>query len=143
MIQKIICDSFPRKGIAMRKLCIVLLALSFLMIGTVAYAQNAPSESIMLGGWQETESSVIPDEVQTALDKAMLDINGVDYKSVAYLGYQVVAGKNHCMLCRANVIYPNARPYYALVYFYEDLDGNSEVTNIVKIDIAGLSEKRN
>ena len=88
-----------------------------------------------------TEKPAITDDVQQVFDKAMESLVGVDYKPVAYLGYQVVAGKNHCLLCQAKVVYPNAQPYYALVYIYEDLEGNATITNIAKLDIAELSQK--
>ena len=50
-----------------------------------------------------------------------------------------MAGTNHCFLCKATVIYPDAVPSYALVYVYEDLEGHASVTQITDIDIAALS----
>ena len=64
---------------------------------------------------------------------------GVSYEPVAYLGSQVVAGTNHCFLCKATIVYPNAVPSLVLIYIYEDLQGNTEILNIADLDIAGFS----
>ena len=65
---------------------------------------------------------------------------GVDYVPVAYLGSQVVAGTNHCFLCRATVVYPGAQPTLALVYVWEKLDGTAEILSIADLDIASLRD---
>ena len=122
-----------------------LLSAVILLTGetTTVNAMQHEDDVPVTGGWMSTEKSAITDDVQQVFDKAMENFVGVDYKPVAYLGYQVVAGKNHCLLCQAKVVYPNARPYYALVYIYEDLEDNATITNIAKLDIAELSQKEN
>ena len=62
---------------------------------------------------------------------------GVRYEPVAYLASQVVAGCNHCFLCRSTVVYPGAAPALKLVYVYEKPDGTAELLNIADLDIAG------
>ena len=69
----------------------------------------------------------------------MTGLTGVRYEPVAYLGSQLVAGRNHCFLCKATVVYPGAAPKFVLVYIYEDLSGNARMTNIAALDIAALS----
>ena len=53
------------------------------------------------------------EEQKAVFDKAVEKLLGVSYEPVTYLGSQVVAGQNHCFLCKATVIYPDAKPTYA------------------------------
>ncbi len=118
----------------MKKMIAMILA-AMLLIG-VAAAVAEP----MLGGWTVAESAEITEEQKAIFDKAMEKLVGVGYEPVAYLASQVVAGTNHCFLCKATVIYPNAVPEYKLVYIYQDLQGNAEILNIADLDIAGLAQ---
>ena len=77
--------------------------------------------------------------LQNPLSSRKKDLVGVNYVPVAYLGSQVVAGTNHCFLCKATVVYPNAVPSYTLVYIHEDLEGNATIMQSTDIDIAALS----
>lgn len=61
------------------------------------------------------------------------------YEPVAYLGSQVVAGLNHCYLCRPTVVYPDAQPSWKLVYVYEPLEGPAEINLIADLDLAALA----
>ena len=115
----------------MRKLiAIVLIAM---MMFTGAALAESP-----LGGWTLSESIELTDEVKAVFDKGMEGLLGVDYVPLAYLGSQVVAGRNHCFLCRATVVYPGAQSVLALVYLYEDLSGGVSVTDIVPFDIGEM-----
>ena len=119
----------------MKKMTALLLA-ALLLIPVCALAEGR-----MLGGWQIAESQEITEEQQALFDRAMEGLVGVNYVPVAYLASQVVAGTNHCFLCRATVVYPDAQPTLVLVYIYEALDGHTEVLNIAPLDIAALSVK--
>ena len=121
--------------------CTVLSAL-LMAGGMMGQGEAAPQDARLMGGWNATESPEIPEEVTEVFHKAFDGFVGVDYEPVAYLGYQIVAGKNHCLLCQARVVYPDAEPYYALVYLYEDLSGNGEIKNIVPLDLAEFSSKK-
>ena len=94
----------------------------------------------MDGGWTSSADWVVTDETNALFEKAFDGLVGVGYKPVAYLGSQVVAGCNHCSLAQATVIYPDARPYYVLVYIYEDLEGRAEILNIAKLDIGFFAQ---
>ena len=85
---------------------------------------------INTGGWSAAEDTGITDEQRSLFEKAMEALVGVNYEPVAYLGSQIVAGLNHCFLCRATVVAPDAQPTYKLVYIYEGLDGNTDVLDI-------------
>lgn len=87
------------------------------------------------GGWSAAEDTALTDDQRSLFERALEGLLGVNYEPIAYLGSQVVAGLNHCFLCKATVVYPGAQPTYKLVYIYEDLNGNTEVTDIV--DLAG------
>ncbi|MCR5141380.1 MAG: hypothetical protein K6C68_02470 [Ruminococcus sp.] len=89
------------------------------------------------GGWSisyENDMDKNP-EAKAALEKALEGIEGAEYEPVAVLGTQVVAGTNYCILCKVTVVYPDAQPTYELVYVYEDLEGNAEITDIKDITL--------
>ena len=67
--------------------------------------------------WNLPETIEIPEEVTAACDKAMDGLTGVGYEPVGYLGEKDGV---YCVLCRATVIYPDAKPYYALVYVSDE-----------------------
>ena len=58
-----------------------------------------------------------------------------------WLGSQIVAGTNHCILCQRTVVYPGAQPVYTLVYLYEKLDGTVEILNMCDLDLTAFAEK--
>ena len=115
------------------KKSVALMLAAMLLISSSALAET------LAGGWAIAEKTEITEEQRAVFDKAMEGLLGVSYEPVAYLGSQVVAGLNHCFLCKATVIYPNAAPAYKLVYIYQDLEGNAEILNIADLDIAQLS----
>lgn len=119
----------------MKKLIAVFLAVMTLLSAVCVLAEGPVS-----GGWSVAESTEISAEDQAIFDKAMETLVGVEYEPIAYIGNQVVAGLNHCFLCKATGVYPGAETTLALVYIYQDLDGNAQVTSIADLDIAQLSE---
>lgn len=84
----------------------------------------------LVGGWQKAESSELTDEARAAFEKATKGLVGVDYKPVALLGTQVVAGTNYRILCEATVVYPGAETQKVVMTIYEDLDGNASILSI-------------
>ena len=94
-----------------------------------------PEEPELMGGWTASESVEITDEVREMVINATDGLLGVEYEPVAYLGSQVVAGSNHCVLCRASVVSPDSKPYYVYMYIYRDLDGNCSILKIEKIKL--------
>ena len=57
------------------------------------------------------------EEVTVVFEKAMDGLTGVGYEPVGYLGEKDGV---YCVLCRATVVYPDAKPYYALVYVNDE-----------------------
>lgn len=87
------------------------------------------------GGWFSPERNMVSanQDAFRAFKKAKRQLLGVDYKMLMLLEKQTVAGMNYCIFARAKTVVPNAKPYYVLMYLYEDLKGNVEVTKIKKV----------
>ena len=126
----------------MKKTLTIILCLSLIAACAAGFAacgkQNKEKENTadtesggIDGGWTRAGSPVITDDFKQVFDKAVSELDGVDYTPVAYLASQVVAGSNHCVLCKATPVMPDANTTYAIVYIYEDLEGNAEITQIV------------
>ena len=113
----------------MKKFAVILLAL--LLVLPAAVWADEP----LAGGWTPAEDFTVTEERQAIFEKGMEMLLGVDYTPVAYLGSQVVAGTNHVFLVKGTVVVPNAPVSYALVYLYQDLQGNVTLMNIADLGI--------
>ncbi|MBR4776995.1 MAG: hypothetical protein IK007_05210, partial [Lachnospiraceae bacterium] len=82
------------------------------------------------GGWYQPESIELTAEETLAFDKLMSEMDGVEYRPIAKVAEQVVAGKNICVLCESRVVVPNAPTTYSFVYVSVGLDGKAEITEI-------------
>ncbi|MCR4723247.1 MAG: hypothetical protein K5629_05665 [Eubacteriales bacterium] len=130
----------------MKKALSIVICLSLIAASTVVLAscsrQNKGNENTggiesvgeIDGGWTKADSPVITDDFKMIFEKAVSEMDGVDYTPVAYLASQVVAGTNHCVLCKATPVVPDAKTTYSIVYIYEDLEGNAQVTEILSSD---------
>lgn len=97
----------------------------------------------VFGGWSANEGDISLDhneEVRAVFEKAMEGLTGASYEPVAYIGSQLVSGKNYMVLCRETVVVPGAESTYALVTVYEDLNGNAEILEITEIGIGETDE---
>ena len=118
----------------MKKMLAALLAALMLL------SSSALAEAPLMGGWTPAASPEITEEVRAVFDKALEGLVGVSYVPVAYLGRQIVAGTNHCILCQATPVYPNARPSYVLMYLHESLNGEAGILHIADLDIGAFCE---
>ena len=84
----------------MKKIIVILLAA--LLTISAAAAENGP----LAGGWTPSADPAVTEELKAVFDKGTETLTGVGYTPVAYLGSQVVAGKNHAFLCQAITVYP-------------------------------------
>ena len=98
-------------------------------------------EETIDGGWTRAASPVVTDEIKALLDKALDGMAGADWKPVALLGSQVVAGMNYCILCEITPVYPNAESHYMLAYVYAGLDGSAALREAVDFDVKGADGK--
>ena len=104
--------------------------------GTLA---AVPEEGLM-GGWAYVEDPAFTDEDEAKLEAALQNQVGASYAIVAYVGEQVVAGLNRCLLVQVTPVVPDARPHYALAYVYTDLEGNSSLSQVIDLDIGALCD---
>ena len=113
----------------MKKMLAVLCAL--LLMISAACAETGP-----LSG----ADPAVTEELRALFEKGTETLTGAGYNPVAYLGSQVVAGRNHAFLCQMVTAYPGmeTEPAYAIVYLYEDLQGNVSILNIADFDIGAL-----
>ena len=121
----------------MKKIFIIALALLVLCSAAACGQKKADSK---VGSWALNDSAELSADAQKAFDKAMEGLVGVNYSPAALLGTQLVSGMNYCVLCESTVVYPDAQPYWALVYIYADLQGNAKVTSIVPLDPGAILE---
>lgn len=110
-----------------------LLTLAALLLSCLI----APSfaEEPLLGVWYANveHPTEIPQDVLDAFDAAAENLTGCVYKPIALLGSQVVAGTNYCLLCETTLAVPDAQPGYALVYFYDGVNGEKEILKVEEI----------
>lgn len=92
------------------------------------------ASDLLLGGWNLDVDPDITDELKAVFEKGTEGLLGVDYEPYAYFASQLVAGTNHCFLCMATPVVPDAESYFAFVFLYEDLEGNVKVLDIVTMD---------
>ena len=94
--------------------------------------------------WDLSGATGITDQVKAVFEKAAETLMGVDYEPVCLLGTSTAQdkeGRVYCVLSRARVVYPDAEPYYALVYIHEDKDGAVTVQNIYELWVDAHSRR--
>ena len=128
----------------MKKTVTLLLIVSVLLaFGVYAAADNNGITTVSVEPetasgeevpeWDMSISPEITEDIRALFDRAMEKRMGVEYTPVAVLG---VIDSTYCILCKATVVYPGARPYNVLVYINED-----GVQNIYELWIEKHAEK--
>ena len=107
--------------------------------------EGVASGKLLSGGWYVPDSDVtenIPEDVQKAYNSATaaIDWEWSDVKPLAYLGKQIVSGTNYALLCKGDYNSNDKAPDLMVIVVYENLDGNSEIRNIHRIDITSFTE---
>ena len=127
----------------MRKLIAMLMALMMLFgIGAACAEGEKTGEETPAGGgpavgsWAAAENTEITPDELAVFDKAIEGLMGVKYEPVLLLGTQVVAGTNYAFLCKGTVVYPDALPYWYILYVYQDVQGNVKVLDIENLELA-------
>lgn len=105
--------------------------------------ESAEMTGPKLGGWTVAQSTEITDDLKAKFDKATETLCGAEYKPVAVLSTQIVSGTNYAFLCTSepSVEELKTAPNWAIVYIYENLEGNCEMTSSELIDVAASSDK--
>lgn len=98
------------------------------------------SSAAVTGGWtMNTEAAAnLSAEQKETFEKAMADLDGVDYEPIAVIGGQVVSGMNYAYLCKATVVVPDAQPTWTVVVVYQDIEGKAKFVSAKDIDIADV-----
>ena len=123
-----------------------ILKLTYIKLDDNGNASFVKDEDLLLpgagdgttvGSWAYADSPEITDEIRDVINKASETLTGAVYEPVAYLGSQVVAGTNHAILCKAvpSTSGLEDKGSYVIVYIYEDLEGNCEITETTDIDL--------
>jgi len=82
-----------------------------------------------LGGWQQTESTEVAEDIAAV-------ISDQDLVPVAVSATQVVSGTNYCVLCQSDPAAPDLKDMFCMAYVYQDLQGNTGVTETVNFGMA-------
>lgn len=88
----------------------------------------------LMGGWTIAELEGITVENREVLEKALEGFVGSKIAPVACIAKQIVSGTNYCYVVKETRVTAEPVSYIALVYVYEDLDGNTEILNIHTIN---------
>lgn len=85
-------------------------------------------------------SAELPEDSQTALDKALESVTEAAYDPIALLARQVVSGMNYSILCKITPDDPDSASHLDVVTVYQDPDGNIEDMSIVPFDLADVTD---
>ncbi len=91
----------------------------------------------MVGSWVYAESTDITPEIEAVMTKATETVTGEVYEPVVYVGSQLVSGTNHAILCKVmpSTSGLDTTASYAVIYIYEDLEGNCSITETEAIQM--------
>ena len=87
----------------------------------------------VVGAYEASSDLAMNDDATKAFTLATETLTGVEYKAVALLGSQVVAGKNYRILCESKASTGNSETGWAILTVYADLEGHAEVTDIAEM----------
>ncbi len=122
----------------MKRMIAVILAVLMLFALTACGQKKAEPEK--LGAWTLSNDATLTEDAKGVFEKALEGLVGVNYTPLVLLGTQLVSGTNYCFLCEATVVHPDAKPYYAVVSIYQNLQGETEIRNIVALDLGKIAE---
>ncbi len=88
------------------------------------------------GGWEFAADPTVTEDVKKVVEKASSKVLGAKYEAVAYIGSQVVAGRNHMILVKSTPLTrENAPGSLILITVYEDLQGNCQITETTDVNL--------
>lgn len=93
------------------------------------------AEKGLAGGWTLAEDfgTTLPENAQTAFDTATTGLLGVNYRPIACLGTQVVAGTNFAILAAMNTVTAEPKEGLVVLTIYAALDGTAEISHIAAL----------
>ena len=148
MLRCIMSKETTKGETTMKKILIIALAAALILTAVACKAKKAPEAEGqapadeqpaagvgMTGGWTPAADFAVTEERKAVFDKGMSALLGVDYEPLAYLGSQVVAGKNHVFLVKGTAVTPSRPVSYALAYLYENLQGDVKILTVADLPI--------
>ena len=105
-------------------------------------AEDKEDEEVT-GGWtvyDKTSEQELSEKVQKIFDDSMKELTGATYKPIALLGTQVVAGTNYSVIALETTTTKTPKNYISVLTIYEDLNEESKVSSIVKLDLADFNK---
>jgi len=96
------------------------------------------------GGWSiNTEFTLaeIPQSAAAAFTAATENLLGMKYTPVAYLGIQVVAGRNYAFLCTSTSVTAKPETGLCVVVVYQSLSGESSILRINEINSMVIADE--
>ena len=107
-------------------------------------ATEAGKEEKVVGGWEKPADMKVTDEIKNLMTKATEGLDGATYEPLLVLGTQVVAGTNYRILCAETKVVPDAKPEYAIVTLYADLEGNAKIEDVADsgVEAVGLNKEQ-
>ena len=93
------------------------------------------AEETISGGWTIPGSISLTEEASAAFNNATERLTGIEYEPLALLGTQIVAGTNYSILCKSKGVYPSGETTYAILYIYQDLQGNVDILRVQELEL--------
>lgn len=116
--------------------CSILNVADFELINYLF--DNSLTIDQLAGGWNiNSEAEAIEAE---PLDKATSELLGANYKAIAQLATQVVAGVNYCYLTVKTIVAADPVSTLSVVTVYQDLEGNCSVLSICDLNLADYNK---
>lgn len=139
----LVCQPTLKANNAMNSLIISYIRVdisgkaTFLKDERIVLPGTENADDNMVGSWVYAESTDITPEIEVVMTKATETVTGEVYEPVVYVGSQLVSGTNHAILCK---VMPSTSGLdtpasYAVIYIYEDLEGNCSITDTEAIQM--------
>ena len=94
----------------------------------------------MSGGWTECSDPTLSADEKAAFEKANETLVGVNYKPVAKIATQVVAGIRYLFACEATTVIMNPQMHYSLITVTVPVNGDITIDQIENIDVPADSD---
>ena len=103
---------------------------------STAAEDSSSAEVGTVGGWtvnSEATNQGLVDDQKEVFDKAIAELDGVDYEPIAVVAQQLVAGMNYAYLCQGTTVTAEPVTSWYIVTVYKDLDDKASITAINEI----------
>ena len=101
---------------------IVISFISIISCSNQSEKQNNNSQQnaqkmIKTGEWDINPKQIneVDENIKTIFDNTVKNLLGVKRELMLYLGNQTVNGINYAFICRSEITYPSALPYYEII----------------------------